>query len=120
MTAQPQVVVPQMCERHRYDFLARRMKLGPDDMRLAIEVTVQLLLFRIVVADDRIVARTRGHAEDISLVLGEIGCMACWDWRAYRLAYRCCQKGLEHAALVANGKLADEGFPLLFPPEAKN
>jgi predicted TIM-barrel fold metal-dependent hydrolase len=117
MSEKPQVVIPQMCERHRYDFLARRMKIGPDDPRLAIEVTVQLLLFRIVAADPRIVARAAGEADNLSLVLGELGCMACWDQKAYRLAYRCCQKGLEHAALVANGKLADEGFPL--PPSSE-
>lgn len=117
MSEQPQVVIPQMCERHRYDFLARRMKLGPDDLRLAIEVTVQLLLFRIVAADSRILARSEGDANNLSLVLGELGCMACFDPKAYRLAYRCCQKGLEHAALVANGKIADEGFPL--PPDSE-
>jgi hypothetical protein len=116
MTASPQVVVPVTCERHRYDFLARRMKIGTDQPRLAIEVTLQLLLFRIVVADPRVTGRTEGKADNLSLVLGEIGCMACFDRQAYRLAYRCCQKGLEHAALVANGKLADEGFPL--PPDS--
>jgi hypothetical protein len=111
----PTVVVPITCERHRYDFLVRRMHIGPNDPRIAAEVTLSLLLFRLTVSDPRIVARADGDSYNLSLVLAELGCMACWSQEYYRRAYRCCQKGIEHAAAVARGDKAEQGFP---PPNA--
>jgi hypothetical protein len=116
----PTVVVPVTCERHRYDFLVRRMHIGPEDPRLAAEVTLQLLLFRLTVADPRIVARAGGDSYNLSLVLAELGCMACWSQAYYRLAYRCCQKGIEHAAAVARGEVAERGFPPPNEPDASS
>jgi hypothetical protein len=116
---QPQIAVPVTCEKHRYDFLVTRLHLGPDDPRLVQEVTLQILLFRQLAADPRIAARctqTAGKAEakDLSLVLAELGCMACYEPRYYRRACAVIQKGFPHASLVARGLAADlPHFPQL-------
>jgi hypothetical protein len=116
---QPQIVVPVTCEKHRYDLLVTRLHLGPNDPRLVQEVTLQILLFRQLAADPRIAARctqTDGKAEakDLSLVLGELGCMACYEPRYYRRACAVIEKGFPHASLVARGFAADlPHFPQL-------
>lgn len=116
---QVRVEAPVTCERHRYDFLVTRLHLGPDDPRLVQEVTLQILLFRQLAGDPRTTARctqTAGKAEskDLSLVLAELGCMACYEPRYYRRACAVIQKGFPHASLVARGLAADLAhFPQL-------
>ena len=103
----PEIVVPTMCERHRYDLLVRRMKLGPDDSWMVYDLTMQILLFQAASADPRIHARTGGDSRQLSLVLAEIGCLACWERKYYRKAMVIMRKGIEHAAKVAQGKRHD-------------
>lgn len=107
-------MVQSLCKRHRYDLIVKRCKIREHEVGwLAMEVSAQILLFKLLIADRRIDARMGGNIANASLALAEIGCPACFDPSYYRLTYRVCKKGLDHAAKVAQGKRADEGFAKL-------
>jgi hypothetical protein len=113
-TPKPTTMLPLMCEKHRRDLLVNRLKLGPTSSWLAHELTAQILLFQWLAGDKRIWARANGNAENLSLVLAEIGCMACWDRAAYGRVYRLLQKvGLTIAAKIAQGKLVHDDWPIM-------
>lgn len=111
----PNITVQQMCERHRYALLHDYLDLGPGDAWMAREVGALILLFQGASADDRIWKRAEGKAENLSLVLGEIGCLACWDSALFGRVARVAQKGLAHCAAVTQGRIADEGFDFTKP-----
>lgn len=105
------VCVPALCVKHQRVVIDRLRipKHGPWNAALMI---VNLLLFGRVIADDRITERI-GDAEGVefastaSLVLAEIGCLACFQgdavYQAIKLIKR---KGLKHAADVSRGEIA--------------
>lgn len=71
-----QVQVPQLCQSHQVH-LVTRLRLGPDDPWRAAMVVNALLMFQRASQDNSIHARTGGDIGQLSLVLAEIGCLAC-------------------------------------------
>lgn len=102
-----EVEVPVMCERHRYDLLVDRLKIPPHGPWMVAEVTMQIMLFQAATADERIQARTGGDPHSLSLVLNELGCLACWERKWYKRALLIIEKGVSYAAKVAQGKFYD-------------
>lgn len=109
----PTVVVPAFCERHRRDLVVRRLKLTPTDAWREHESTGQLLMLKGLLAHDHVLhARSEGTTENLTMVLAEIGCLACWRPRMYQRVYRVLLKGLNHAKAIISGDVADPEFPL--------
>jgi hypothetical protein len=105
----PLVEVATMCNEHNVKTL-ERLGIGPDGPWMATLVTMQLLLFRATMADERIHKRTGGDANAISLILAEIGCPACARKADFKRALVVMRKGLTHSAKVARGELYDADF----------
>lgn len=112
----PQVMLPPICDRHDHDLIVRQLKLRPSDPWRVYHVVAQLLLFNRVVAEDGIAKRAEGDASNLTLVLAELGCLACARPALYRRVVLVCRKGLEHAAAVSRGERTD---PDLDGPEGK-
>lgn len=107
----PQVVVPELCKKHQRDLIVRRLKVpesGPWQGTLA---AAQLLLFNRAAADPRIVARAEQSTENLTLVLAEVGCLACYLPEWYRRSITVLRRGLGHAIAVAYGKDEDPEWP---------
>jgi hypothetical protein len=110
---QEPIVVPLMCKRHQHDLVVRRLKLAPDDAWQGAYLTAQLLLFQWATGDKRIMARTAGETDSLSLVLNEIGCLACWDHDAYGRVYRLMRKlGPMICAKIARQELMHDDWPI--------
>lgn len=113
----PQIELQPMCNEHDVETV-ERLRVGPEGPWRATLVTMQLLLFRAMMADERIQRRTGGDAAVISLVLAELGCPCCARRADFRRALVVMRKGLAHASAVARGDLYDPDFrvPANSPP----
>lgn len=113
----PVVELPQICREHQRKMVTR-LNLGPDDPWLANLVTLQILLFRATMYDDGITKRVGGDATAISLVLAELGCLACARHDGFLRAITVMRKGGAYAAQVARGEVYDPdfGIPANVPP----
>lgn len=107
-----QVMIPDLCYVHTYDLVRTQLKLSPDDPWRVYVACSQVLLFQGASADARVWDRAGGSVENLSLVLAEIGCLACWDVSLYLRVVKLAKKGLEHMSAVSQGKIADEGFDM--------
>lgn len=110
----PEVVVNRFCERHESDILHHRLKVPESGPWVATLVTMQLLMLNWLMTDKRIYARSEnGRVEDLTLVLAEVGCMACYDNDGYNRALSLFRVGgLDYAARVAQGKASDRRWPI--------
>jgi hypothetical protein len=109
---QPQVMVQRFCTKHERD-VVRRLKLQPTDPWQATMTVVQILLFTWTTADPGFHRRTAGDAANMSLVLAEIGCLACYQHDGYVRAIGLIrERGLSHAAAVSRHDAADELWPI--------
>ena len=113
----PAVHIQNLCPRHRHDLIVRRLRIKPNEPWLVVEVTAQILLFQRAAASPKIHARTEGDAENLSLVLAELGCLACWDRDGYNRAVLLLRKGVDHAAAVARMEREDPIWPRHWPGE---
>lgn len=111
----PLVEIPQVCREHQRK-MCERLRIGPDDPWLASLVTLQLLLFRAAMHDEGITKRVGGDTESISLVLAELGCLACARHDDFRRALIVMRKGGMYAAQVARGEVYDADFGIPIPP----
>jgi hypothetical protein len=107
----PEVVIPQMCQRHQRE-LFRKLKLGGQDTWRASLILCQILLFGWVQTDRRVYLRTAGNIEDMTAVLAEIGCLACFDRDGFSRAARMMKEDEHHAAQVSMGKEEDPHWPI--------
>lgn len=111
-TIRPQVAIPKLCDFHLRDAVHFRLKLKEWEPWRANLIVLNILLFQAISGDERIWKRAEGKTENLGLVLGEIGCLACWSHLAYRRVIRVLKKGLDHAAAVSKGEIIDDpDFP---------
>lgn len=109
---EPQVVIPRMCPRHERD-VTRRLRLTQNDPWMATLTVVQILLFTWTTADVRFHRRTEGDLKNMSLILAEMGCMACVHGDGFTKAIGLIRdRGLGHAAAVSQNEVADELWPI--------
>lgn len=107
------VMIPDLCERHLSDLVRRRLRMHDHEPWRAAVVVAQLLLFTWTTGDRRFLARTEERTENFSLVLAEIGCLACFDRAAYGRVCRLMRKlGVDGAARVAQQKASDPDWPI--------
>lgn len=77
--------IPELCKMHQAK-VVHGLGLKPEDSWQMTLMAVQLAAFRATTFDERFLKRTEGKAENFSVVLGELGCLACWQPEAYRQA----------------------------------
>jgi hypothetical protein len=107
------VMVPKFCEYHQHDLVVRRLKLSESDAWMVSMLTVQILCFTWATADPRINARLpkeSSEPSDLSLILAEVGCLACFDGEGYDRAAMLVRRGLPHAVDVAHGRAKGSGL----------
>lgn len=77
-TPNVRVMAPDLCAAHQHDALVHRLHIteaGPWQITL---VGLSILLSQAAFQDRRVQRRTAGQLEDFSLILAEIGCLACF------------------------------------------
>ncbi len=72
MSEQPQVKLPDMCQRHQAE-LVRAAKYKQSDAWRALIIVAQLALFQGATVTDSVYKKIEGQIERIS----ELGCLAC-------------------------------------------
>jgi len=116
--AQP-IMVPSLCDRHLHELVIRRLKMpesGPWRSRVVI---AQILLFQWTATDPRFWKRC-GKTQDerdvaaMNIVVAEIGCLACWSPRGFRVIWNMMRDDLD--AAVAASKRGNWALPY-FPVE---
>ncbi len=107
----PTVQVQQICGFHQSQLIHGVLNYRRSDPWQAAIITCNLLLTRLQLHDPRVIARTAGRTEDLSLVLAELGAPCCairlGQWKRIK---KVMAKGLNHAAAVAQGRVADPMF----------
>jgi hypothetical protein len=106
------IQVPPICQKHFRDMIVEKLKIPPSGPWQVAAVTANLLLFQAATADDRIWKQAEGKQENLSDILGRIGCLACWSEDSYDRMILVQKKGLSHAAQVAQGKAIDPDWKL--------
>jgi hypothetical protein len=106
------VVSPPLCQWHQHDLVVHRLKIPESGPWVVAFVTMQILLFTWVTSDVRVYRRTRGELADMSLVLAELGCLACYDGEGYDRATILLRRDASLAAKVAQGKATDPDWPI--------
>jgi hypothetical protein len=92
-----------LCRRHEHELIVHDLEIPESGPWKPAMLYAQMLLFSKVAGDPRVVARIDGDDHNLSLVLAEIGCMACFAPDVYERAVRVLRKGLSHAARVVVG-----------------
>lgn len=105
--------IQRLCARHEHELVVHRLQIPEDGPWLVAVVTAQILLFQWASADDAIWKRAERDAANLTLVLAEIGCLACRYVPGFDAAVRVLQKGIDHAAMVAQGKASDPEWTVL-------
>jgi hypothetical protein len=105
--------VPPLCAQHTSVLIHRVLMLKPEDPWQSALVICNILLFQAAMADQRVHDRTEGDMANMSLVLAELGPLCC----ALRTGildriFGVMRKGLTHAALVTQRKVADPDFDM--------
>lgn len=111
-------MIPELCQQHRRDLVVR-LDIPETGPWLATMVTGQILLFQTAARSDviwqrcsKVAGTDQRDANDLSLVLAEIGCLACYrpDW--FDMVIRLIDtEGLHFAAQVAQAKKSHPDFP---------
>lgn len=121
MSENPTVVVPQLCQKHQRALIQRLMIPESGPWRVAI-ITAQIMMFQAAVANDVVwqrcsaLADGQPNSEDLSLVLAEIGCLACFEREGWLRVLRIMgTKGIRYAAQVAQKQIEDADWPYLTP-----
>jgi hypothetical protein len=104
---QPQIVVPQFCRFHQHELIVRELRIPESGPWMSSTVIAQILMFQAAAASERVAKRTENDANALSLVLNELGCLACAFPRAWRRAIRVMLKGFHHAAQVSKREVQD-------------
>lgn len=104
--------LPQMCARHQRAVVERLLipPSGPWQMTI---VAVNLACFRATTFDERFLKRTEGDPASFSVVLAEMGCLACLQGRAFQTALEIAKHDGEWMPLfeAAFGKKAHPMWP---------
>jgi hypothetical protein len=82
----PLVRMPDLCYRHQYDLVRRRLHLEETDPWRAAIIEAQMLLLQAALVHPSVQARSEGNPLNLSIVLAEIGCLACFLPQDYRTA----------------------------------
>jgi hypothetical protein len=115
----PIAYLPDLCPKHQRK-LVEALKIGPEGPWQSTLAVANIMLFQAAIAGKVVWGRCskdeKGHArtEDLSLVLAEIGCLACFDslaWsRIIRLHRKYSSIGISR---IIHGKLKDPDWPYL-------
>lgn len=107
------IVVPQMCEQHQAALVAKLRFTPTDPWQMAIMVA-QIMLFQNASNKEWVWQRCsllpdgKRDGKDLSLVLAEIGCLACLDTDAFRrLSNIMLKRGVRYAAQLSRGEIED-------------
>lgn len=118
MSTNTQITVPQLCRFHQQR-LVRKLAIGPEGPWGTAIVIANILLFQAATENERVWQRCgtleNGRADEsaLSLVLAEIGCLACFQREKFSAVLRLMkQKGLNEAARISRvpppNRAADE------------
>lgn len=77
--------IPQLCHPHQVE-VVKTLRIPPEGPWIGTLMAVNLACFRAVTYDARFKARTEGDPSTFTIVLAEIGCLACAQPRAFRTA----------------------------------
>lgn len=112
-----QTVIPTLCERHRAELVHGLAIPESGPWQTAI-IVASILLFQASTADDRVWQRCTllengdRDANDLSLVLAEIGCLACFKPESFGQLLGIMQKhGITYAAELSRGTRVDPEWP---------
>lgn len=105
----PLVELPLMCRKHDARVIHRLRIPESGPWRVAL-ITMQMLLFRAALCDERIAKRAESEVKNMTLILAEIGCPACDRPHDFNRAMTVLRKGLEYAGRVAKGDVFDAYF----------
>jgi hypothetical protein len=115
MSDQPTIYVPNLCHSHQRELFNRLgiSKFGPWRATMTV---VNIRLFQVASANPKVQQRCApaedgtSDVRDLSLVLAEIGCLACFDRKAFNEAVQIVYKhGLSHLAqLTRDPKSVEE------------
>ena len=115
---QPTIVVPSLCNDHRHKMLVHDLQIPPTGPWQVAELTATILLFQAAAQDERISRRAENEASNLSLILAEVGCLACFEPKWYDLMVALLKKGVSRAAKVAQFKERDPDWPYGRPPDS--
>lgn len=105
----PLVELPLMCAKHDRRVVDRLQLTEDGPWRVAL-ITMQMLLFRAAICDERIAKRSEGDTRNLTLILAELGCPACDRPDDFHRAMHVMRKGLDYATRVAKGDVFDAYF----------
>ena len=109
---QAAVYIPALCPTHQC-LTVSALGIGPDGPWQMTLLAVQLACFRAVTFDARFTKRTEGDPAVMTAVLEEIGCLACWNSRAFHVAIHIAKHDRDYMPLfgVAYGKTRHPLWP---------
>lgn len=108
----PHIVVPDLCDPHKHELIVRRLRVPRTGPWRATIVVAQVLLAQRGMSSRRIHRRIGGDPQQYSVVLAEIGCLACWDKDGFRRVVRVLRRGLSHAGAVSQLRAEDPDWSL--------
>lgn len=110
MTA-PRVEVPPLCSKHQRRVVTR-LAVGPEGPWRAALLVTNMLLFQRASQDIMVHKRAGNRVEELSLVLAEIGCLACRYRNDFELAltFQKEESGM-HVADVIYARAASTKWP---------
>lgn len=78
-----QISVPPLCDPHQSNLIRWRLRMTESDPWQMAVLTCSMLVWRRAINTPTVWKRAGGEADALSVVLAEIGCLACYDWQAY-------------------------------------
>ena len=111
------IVLPSLCEAHQA-LILHNLRMGPTEPWKAALVVANLMLFQITSAGDVMWQRAKREdgetptSADVSLVLAEMGCLACFSHKNLERVLTIFRKhGLQGAAKISQGQLESPHWP---------
>lgn len=104
MSEAPPIMMPKQCHRHNVEAIGALGIPETGPWRAGLVVT-GLLMFQWATTEKSVWDRADGKSENLSLVLAELGCLACAFPDGWKALIKVLIRGLTHAAHVSQGKL---------------
>lgn len=109
----PVIQIPALCANHQHELVVHRLQIPESGPWVLAMIIMDVLLFQWATKDPGIWKRADGEVADLTLVLAEIGCLACRYPDGFGAAVRVLQKGIDHAAAVSQARATDPDWPVL-------
>lgn len=108
------IVPPSFCEWHKSDLIRMRLKIPDTGPWMVALITAQILMFTWSTTEKSVNDRlgSDGEPADLTLILNEIGCLACAFGDGFDRATILIRGDISHAAKVAQGRAKDPVWPI--------